>query len=204
MMTGLIASLGLALLVAASAPQTTRAPNPPYMQPPVGWTSLGPPPSSAPVDYGWVSPHFRDGSSHAGDSMEASVRPISPNSTLAEQVKELTTEETQDGRTVASSHSHATCNGTQPGWTIEFRLPLSPSVTISQVQHLAVFEGRVYLITFIHRADVPSRQGRSSINRLALPHKPRIAPPRRRARASRRSDVVAAGRSSHRGPLWRS
>jgi hypothetical protein len=84
--------------------------------------------------------------------MEAWVRPIPSNSTLAEQVKEATTEETQDGRTVASSQSHATCGGTQPGWTIDFRLPVSSSVTVSQVQHLAVFEGHVYVVMFVHRA----------------------------------------------------
>lgn len=155
MTTASIASLTLAMVVAASAPPTAKPPNPPYMQPPAGWTSLGPPPPNAPIDYGWVSPHFHDGSPHAGDSMEAWVRPIPPNSTLTEQVKEATTEETQDGRTVASSQSHATCNGTQPGWTIDFRLPLSPSVTISQVTHLAVFEGYVYGIMFVHRADLP-------------------------------------------------
>ena len=154
-MTISVASLALALLVTASAQPTAKPPNPPYMQPPVGRTSLGPPPPNAPVDYGWVSPHFHDGSPHAGDSMEAWVRPISPTSTLTEQVKELTTEETHDGRTVASSHSHATCNGAQPGWTIDFRLSLSPSVTISQIQHLAVFEGHVYVIQFMHRADLP-------------------------------------------------
>jgi len=125
------------------------------MNPPAGWTSLGPPPPNAPVDYGWVSPHFRDGSPHAGDSMEAWARPISPNSTLTEQVTEATTEETKDGRTVASSQSHATCNGTQPGWTIDFRLALSPLVTISQVEHLAVYQGYVYVIMFVHRADLP-------------------------------------------------
>lgn len=154
-MTASIASLTLALVAAASVSPTARPPNPPYMQPPAGWTSLGPPPPNAPVDYGWVSPHFRDGSPHAGDSMEAWVRPISPSSTLAEQVKEVTTEETHDGRTVASSQSHATCNGTQPGWTIDFRLSVSPSVTLSQVEHLAVFEGHVYVIQFIHRAEPP-------------------------------------------------
>jgi hypothetical protein len=87
--------------------------------------------------------------------MEAWMRPIPPNSTLAEQVKEVTTEETQDGRTVASSQSHATCGGTQPGWTIDFRLPISASVTVSQVEHLAVHERHVYVITFVHRADLP-------------------------------------------------
>jgi hypothetical protein len=154
-MTGSITSLILALVVAASASPTAQPPNPRYMRPPAGWTSLGPPPPNAPIDYGWASPHFHDGGPHAGDSMEAWVRPISPNSTLAEQVRKDTTEETQDGRTVASSQSHATCNGTQPGWTIDFRLPISPSVTISQVQHLAVFEGHVYVIMFVHRADLP-------------------------------------------------
>jgi hypothetical protein len=87
--------------------------------------------------------------------MEAWVRPVPPNSTLAEQVKEATTEETQDGRTVASSHSHATCNGLQPGWTIDFRLSVTPATIISQVEHLAVFEGHVYVIEFVHRADLP-------------------------------------------------
>lgn len=28
-------------------------------------------------------------------------------------------------------------------------------MTISQVQHLAVFEGHVYVIMFVHRADLP-------------------------------------------------
>ena len=162
-----IASLSLALVVAASASPAAKPPNPPYMQPPAGWTSLGPPPPNAPVDYGWVSPHFRDGSPHAGDSMEAWVRPIPPNSTLAEQVKEATTAETQDGRTVAGSHSHATCNGTQPGWTIDFRLPMLQSMTISQVEHLAVFEGHVYVIQFVHRADLPvDRAVQASIDSL--------------------------------------
>jgi hypothetical protein len=87
--------------------------------------------------------------------MEAWVRPIVASSTLAEQVKEATTEETHDGRTVASSQSHVTCNGTQPGWTIDFRLHLSPSVTISQIEHLAVFKGYLYVIQFVHRADLP-------------------------------------------------
>jgi hypothetical protein len=154
-MTASIESLTLALVIAAAASPATGLPNPPYMQPPVGWTSLASPPPNAPIDYGWVSPHFRDGSPHAGDSMEAWVRSISPSSTLAEQVKKATTEETQDGRTVASSQSHATCNGTQPGWTIDFRLSLSPSVTISQVQHLAIFKGHLYVIMFVHRADLP-------------------------------------------------
>lgn len=154
MISGFVASLSLALVVAVSASPTPKPQTPAYMQPPTGWTSLGPPPPNT-VDYAWVSPHFRDGSPHAGDSMEAYVRAISPSSTLAEQVKELTTEETSDGRTVASSHSHATCNGTQPGWTIDFRVPLSPSTTVSQVEHLAVFEGRVYVIMFNHRADLP-------------------------------------------------
>ena len=150
-----IPSLALAFVVAVAASPTPRPPNPPYMQPPAGWTSLGPPPPNAPVDYGWVSPHFRDGSPHAGDSMEVDVQPLSANSTLTEQVKQLTIAETQDGRTVASSRSHATCKGTQPGWTIDFRLALSPSETVSQVQHLAVFDGHVYLITFVHRANLP-------------------------------------------------
>lgn len=153
-MTASITPLTLALIVAASASPTAKPPSPRYMHPPAGWTSLGPPPPNT-VDYGWVSPHFHDGSPHAGDSMEAWVRPIPPNSTLTEQVKEITTEETQDGRTVASSQSHATCDGTQPGWTIDFRLPLFASMTISQVQHLAVFEGHVYVIMFVHRADLP-------------------------------------------------
>ena len=87
--------------------------------------------------------------------MEVWVRPIAPSSTLAEQVKKATTEETQGGRTVASSQSHATCDGAQPGWTIDFRLRISPSMTISQVQHLAVFKGHVYVIQFFHRADLP-------------------------------------------------
>ena len=155
MISASIVSLSLALAVAASTSPTARPPNPPYMQPPVGWTSLGVPPANAPVDYGWVSPHFRDGSPHAGDSMESWVRSIPPNSTLAEQVKKATTEETRDGRTVTSSQSHATCNGTQPGWTINFRLRLSPSVIVSQVEHLTVFEGHVYVIEFFHRADLP-------------------------------------------------
>ena len=154
-MTVSIAWLPLALLVAASASPTTRPPSPTYMRPPVGWTSLGPPPPNAPVDYGWVSPHFRDGSPHAGDSMEAWVRPISPSSTLADEVKKATTEETQDMRTVASSQSHTTCNGTQPGWTVDFRLPLPPTPTVSQVMHLAVFRQHVYAIMFVHRADLP-------------------------------------------------
>jgi hypothetical protein len=149
-----VASLVLALVVAAAAPRATP-PNPPYMQPPAGWTSLGPPPPNAPIDYGWVSPHFRDGTPHAGDSMAAWVRPIPANATLTEQVKEATAEETQDGRTVVSSQSHATCNGNQPGWTIEFRLSAAPSVTISQVLHLAVFERHVYAIQFMHRASLP-------------------------------------------------
>ncbi len=121
------------------------------ISPKIGATS----PPNAPVDYGWVSPHFRDGTPHAGDSMEAWVRPIPANSTLADQARELTTEETQDARTVTSSRSHATCNGTQPGWTIDFKLALSPSITVSQVYQIAVFEGHVYVITFIHRADLP-------------------------------------------------
>lgn len=119
---------------------------------------MGPPPPNAPIDNGWVSPHFRDGGPHAGDSMDAWVRPITPNSTLTDQVKEATTEETKDGRTVVSSQSHATCNGTQPGWTIDFRLSLSPAVTISQVEHLAVFKGHLYVIEFTHRADLPVDQ----------------------------------------------
>jgi hypothetical protein len=155
MIAASITSLTLVLIVAVSASPTARPPNPLYMHPPTGWSSLGPPPPNAPVDYVWVSPHFHDGSPHAGDSMEAWVVPISPTSTLTEQVREATTEETKDGRTVASSQSHATCNGTQPGWTIDFRLPMLPSVTISQVQHLAVFKGHVYVIMFVHRADLP-------------------------------------------------
>jgi hypothetical protein len=148
-----IIALTLALIAVAPSP-TARPPAPPYMQPPALWSSLGPPPPNAPIDYGWVSPHSGDGSPHAGDSMEAWVRPIPAASTLAEQVKEFTTEETQDGRTVARSQSHATCNGTQPGWTIDFRLPLSPSLIISQVAHIAVFERHVYVIMFVHRADL--------------------------------------------------
>lgn len=147
--------LTLALIAATSASPTTKPANPTYMHPPTGWRSLGPPPPNAPVDYGWVSPHFRDGTPHAGDTVEASVQPIPPNSTLTEQVKVLTTSEIEDGRTVASSQSHATCNGTQPGWTIDFRLPMSPTLTISQVEHLAVFEGYLYLIVFTHRAELP-------------------------------------------------
>lgn len=87
--------------------------------------------------------------------MEVMVRPIPPSSTLADQVKEATTEETQDGRTVASSQSHATCNGTQPGWTIDFRLRLPLMATISQVEHFAVYKRHVYVIMFNHRADLP-------------------------------------------------
>jgi len=149
-----IAPLALALMVANSASPSAEPSTPRYMHPPAGWTSLGPPPPNAPVDYGWVSPHFHDGSPHAGDSMEALVRPIPPNSTLAEQVREATADLVSDGRTVASSRSHATCNGTQPGWTIDFRLTL-PSQTISQVEQIAVFEGHVYVINFFHRADLP-------------------------------------------------
>lgn len=63
--------------------------------------------------------------------------------------------ETQDGRTVASSNSHATCNGTQPGWTIDLRLQLAPSTTLSQVYQIAVFKAHVYVISFTHRADLP-------------------------------------------------
>ncbi len=154
MVSASIASLPLALVVATSASPTARPPNPPYMQPPAGWTSLGPPPPNT-VDYGWVSQHFRDGSPHAGDSMEVTVYPIPPSSTLAEQVKEAITEETHDGRTVASSQSHATCNGTQPGWTIDFRLRLPSVVAISQVEHFAVYKRHVYVIIFNHRADLP-------------------------------------------------
>jgi len=99
--------------------------------------------------------------------MEAWVRPIPSSSTLAEQVKKAVTEETQDGRTVASSQSHTTCNGTQPGWTIDFRLPLSTSVIVSQVEHLAVFRGHVYVVTFFHRADLPvDRVVQASIDSL--------------------------------------
>jgi len=87
--------------------------------------------------------------------MEAWVRPIPLNSTLADQVHELITEETQDGRVLASSHSHATCSGTQPGWTVDLRIGLSPVVTVSQVFQLAVWEGHVYIINFNHRADLP-------------------------------------------------
>lgn len=87
--------------------------------------------------------------------MVAWVRRIPPKSTLAEQVRELTAAETEDGRTVASSESHATCNGTQPGWTIDLRLQLAPSMTLSQVYQIAVFESHVYVITFTHRADLP-------------------------------------------------
>lgn len=154
-MTASFAALIFALVAASSASPTAKPPNPPYMQPPAGWRSLGPPPAKSPVDYGWVSPHFRDGSPHAGDSMEALVRAIPSTSTLTDQVKEATTAETQDGRTVATSQSHATCNGTQPGWTIDFRLRLTPSMMVSQVEHLAVFAGHVYVIQFFHRADLP-------------------------------------------------
>jgi hypothetical protein len=154
MMTASITQLTLALVVATSASPNAKPPTPAYLHPPAGWTSLGPPPPNT-VDYGWVSPHFRDGSPHAGDSMEVWVKAISPNSTLTEQIREATTDETTDGRTVASSRSHPTCNGTQPGWTIDFRLALSPFMAISQVEHIAVFEGHVYVINFTHRADLP-------------------------------------------------
>jgi len=153
----MIASIALifALLATPSASPTPWPTNPSYMQAPVGWTNLGPPPAGAPIDYGWASPHYRDGSARAGDTLSAWVRPVPPNSTLADQVREMTAEETQDGRTVASSRSHATCNGTQPGWTVDFRLRIMPSLTLSQVHHLAVFNGRVYLVIFTHRADLP-------------------------------------------------
>lgn len=155
MIVASITPLTLALIVAASASPTAKPPNPPYMHPPAGWRSLGPPPPNAPIHYGWVSPHYHDGSPHAGDSMQTWVRPIPPRSTLSEQVREATIAETEDGRTVASSKSHATCNGTQAGWTIDFRLQMTPSLTVSQVLHFAVFEGHVYGIMFVHRADLP-------------------------------------------------
>ena len=145
----------LAIATTVSPSMTSRPANPPYMKPPVGWRSLGPPPPDAPIDYGWVSPHFRDGTPHAGDSMEAWVRPVPVNSTLADQVRELIADETQDRRVLASSHSHATCSGSQPGWTVDLRLALSPSITVSQVFQLAVSGGRVYVINFNHRADLP-------------------------------------------------
>jgi len=150
-----IAVLTLALAATAASPPATLPPQPSYMQPPAGWRSLGPPPADAPIDYGWVSPHFRDGSAHAGDSLSAYVRPIPPGSTLGAQVKEMIAAETGDGRTVASSKSHATCNGTQSGWTVDFRIQLSPSLTLSQVEHVAVFDGHVYDVMFTHRADLP-------------------------------------------------
>lgn len=155
MIAAAIASVALSLTVAAAASPTPRPESPPYMVPPAGWHSLGQPPPNAPVDYGWVSAHSGDGTPHAGDSMVAWVRPIPADSTLADQVREVTTAETQDGRTLTSSQSHATCNGTQPSWTIDFRFVLSPSVTVSQVYQIAVFEGHVYVIIFTHRADLP-------------------------------------------------
>ena len=48
-----------------------------------------------------------------------------------------------------------TCNGTQPGRTIDFKVTLSPSITVSQVYQMAVFENRFYVITFTHRAALP-------------------------------------------------
>jgi hypothetical protein len=152
MLTSSIASLAFAFIAVVSPAPSARPASPPYMTPPAGWTSVGPPPPDSGFDYLWVSPHFHDGSPHAGDSMGATVRVIPLNSTLADQVRETTIDETQDGRIVASSQSHTTCNGTQPGWTIDFRLPIMPPLTISQIWHFAVWKGHVYAINFTHTA----------------------------------------------------
>ncbi|HTU80658.1 MAG TPA: hypothetical protein VMF61_00925 [Candidatus Acidoferrales bacterium] len=162
-----IAAATLAVVVAVSPAPTAKPTDPPYMRPPAGWTNVGPPPASAPVDDNWVSQRLLDGGPREGDSMEVWVRPIPPNSTLVEQVKEAAAEEARRGRTVASSRSHATCDGTQPGWTIDFRLPISPTLTVSRIEHLAVYEGYVYVLTFVHRADVPVDDAvRASIDSL--------------------------------------
>ena len=184
----LVSVIALTFAVAASVAPANRPANPTYMRPPAGWHSLGPPPPNAPIDYGWVSPHFGDGTPHAGDTLTVSVWPIPPNSTLADQVRKLTTQETQDGRTVASSHSHATCNGTQPGWTIDLRLQLGPTPTmmISQVYQIAVFKAHVYVINLTHRADLPiGGVVQASLDSLC-PKTRNLTEPARRPKAEKR------------------
>lgn len=91
----LVSVIALTFAAAASVAPANRPANPTYMRPPAGWHSLGPPPPNAPIDYGWVPPHFRDGTPHAGKRRTGGpsrVRTVTPRATERSRVGRLTSD----------------------------------------------------------------------------------------------------------------
>jgi hypothetical protein len=119
--------------------------------PPAGWVGKTPPPGS-PVDYVWLSPHY--GVDGNGENLSVTSRAAAPGTTLTSEVHEAIAQLSQ-GRTIANSHSESTCHGRLAGWTFAERMPLPNSITIEQISHLAIVNGRVYSFVLTHKAGDP-------------------------------------------------
>jgi hypothetical protein len=120
---------------------------PPSFVGPKGWVEKKPPPDE--VDAIWLSPHF--GVNGNGENLTVASHPTSSGATLASEIHDAIASISQD-REISGSHAEPTCAGRQPGWSFDGRLPIPNGVTVEQIYHIALLNGRTYVFTFTHAA----------------------------------------------------
>jgi hypothetical protein len=111
------------------------------------WVEKKPPPDG--VDAIWLSPHF--GVNGNGENLSISSHPTSSGTTLASEVRAAISTLSLD-REISNSHAEPTCGGRQAGWSFDRRLPLPNGVTVEQIYHITLLNGRMYVFTFTHAA----------------------------------------------------
>jgi hypothetical protein len=151
----MMASIVFAVVVASMTPSPTPTPleksvSPKYFRPPKDWTKMDLPPN-APVDFDWLSPQYRG----TGENIAIFVSSVPKGTTLDSVVREATAEALDQARSIASSKPQTTCRGMQAGWTLDVRIPIGPSRSISQLQHVALKDDRLYTIMYTHTAGAP-------------------------------------------------
>jgi hypothetical protein len=119
-------------------------------QPPKGWAPMSLPQGGA-VAAGWAAPDY----SGTGENILIYVETVPKGTTFDSLVKRRAAESFGQGHTLASSKAQTTCHGTQPGWTLDVRLPVTAERTISQVQHFAMRGTSVYTVIYTHTAGTP-------------------------------------------------
>lgn len=157
--------ISAAALIAASSPTPSnqaRTAGPGYLTPPKGWTKMELPPN-APVDFDWLSPRYHG----TGENIAVVVGALPDAATLDSVVRDAIAQVHEQGRSIASSRSHATCHGAQTGWTLDVRIAVAPHRFVSQIQQFAVHNNKVYTIMYTHTAGAPiDKAVRDSIDSL--------------------------------------
>jgi hypothetical protein len=106
---------------------------------PSGWDSL-PPPSNTDIAYVYL-PQSRD-----GQNIAVSIDPLPRGSSLRDETAKLVNTEANDGRTIVSVKSHATCDGKQPGMDVYAKF----GTVASQYYHVTIDNGRMYVFIYTY------------------------------------------------------